>query len=55
MRPFHCCLNPATSAHRQMNDAELAAAGVAPDLVRYSCGLESKEDLIDDLAQALDA
>ncbi len=50
-----CCLHPASSTHRQMNDAELAAAGVAPDLVRYSCGLESKEDLIADLAQALDA
>ena len=50
-----CCLHPASSTHRQMNDAELAAAGVAPDLVRYSCGLEAKEDLISDLAQALEA
>ncbi len=49
-----CCLHPASSTHRQMNDAELAAAGVAPDLVRYSCGLEAKEDLISDLAQALE-
>ena len=50
-----CCLHPASSTHRQMNDAELAAAGVAPDLVRYSCGLESAEDLIADLKQALEA
>ncbi|MBQ2985524.1 MAG: PLP-dependent transferase, partial [Clostridia bacterium] len=35
-----CCLHPASSTHRQMSDAELKAAGVSPDLVRYSCGLE---------------
>ena len=50
-----CCLNPATSTHRQMNDAQLAAAGVPAELVRMSCGLENKEDLIADIAQALDA
>lgn len=50
-----CCLNPATSTHRQMNDEQLAAAGVPAGLVRISCGLEDKEDLIADLAQALDA
>ena len=49
-----CCLHPASSTHRQMNDAELTAAGVSPDLVRLSVGLENKEDLIADLAQALD-
>lgn len=48
-----CCLHPASTTHRQMNDAELAAAGVSPDLVRMSCGLESAEDLIEDIAQAL--
>ncbi len=48
-----CCLNPATSTHRQMNDEQLAAAGVPAGLVRISCGLEDKEDLIADLAQAL--
>jgi len=48
-----CCLHPASSTHRQMNDAELAAAGVGADLVRLSVGLESKEDLIADLEQAL--
>ncbi|MBR3836262.1 MAG: O-acetylhomoserine aminocarboxypropyltransferase/cysteine synthase [Clostridia bacterium] len=49
-----CCLHPASATHRQMNDAELAAAGVPANLVRFSCGLESAEDLIDDIAQALD-
>ena len=50
-----CCLNPATSTHRQMNDEQLKAAGLPAELVRMSCGLESKEDLIADIAQALDA
>ena len=49
-----CCLHPASSTHRQMNDEELIAAGVSADLVRLSVGLESKEDLIADLAQALE-
>ena len=49
-----CCLHPASATHRQMNDAELEAAGVGPDLVRMSCGLEAAEDLIADIAQALD-
>ena len=48
-----CCLHPASATHRQMNDAELQAAGVSPDLIRYSCGIESAEDLIADLDQAL--
>ena len=38
-----------------MNDQELASAGVSPDLVRFSCGLEDKRDLIADLEQALAA
>lgn len=50
-----CCLNPATSTHRQMNDEQLKEAGIPAGLVRISCGLEDKEDLIADLAQALDA
>jgi len=50
-----CCLNPASSTHRQMTDEQLVAAGVPAGLVRMSCGLESKEDLIEDLAQALEA
>ena len=49
-----CCLHPASSTHRQMTDEELAAAGVPADLVRFSCGLESAEDLINDIKQALD-
>ena len=49
-----CCLHPASATHRQMNDDELAAAGVAPDLVRFSCGIESAADLIADIKQALD-
>ena len=48
-----CCLHPASATHRQMNDAELLAAGVSPDLIRYSCGIESAEDLIEDLRYAL--
>ena len=50
-----CCLHPASTTHRQMNDSELAAAGVSPDLVRLSCGLENADDLIADLDQALAA
>jgi len=48
-----CCLHPASATHRQMTDAELEAAGVSPDLIRFSCGLENAEDLIADLEQAL--
>ena len=50
-----CCLHPASATHRQMNDEELALAGVSPDLVRFSCGLENAEDLIEDIKQALEA
>ena len=50
-----CILHPASATHRQMNDAELEAAGVSPDLVRLSVGLEDLEDLIADVAQALEA
>lgn len=49
-----CCLNPATSTHRQMNDKQLEEAGVPAELVRMSCGIEDKEDLIADIEQALD-
>jgi O-acetylhomoserine (thiol)-lyase len=48
-----CCLHPASSTHRQMSDEELQAAGVSPDLVRLSCGLEDQEDIIADIRQAL--
>lgn len=50
-----CCLNPATSTHRQMTDEQLLAAGIPAGLIRISCGLEDKEDLIEDLEQALAA
>lgn len=50
-----CCLHPASSTHRQMNDDELIAAGVSGDLIRLSCGLEHAQDIIDDIAQALSA
>ena len=50
-----CCLNPATSTHRQMTDEQLAEAGIPAGLVRISCGLEDKSDLIADLEQALDS
>ena len=49
-----CCLHPASSTHRQMTEEELTAAGVPGDLVRFSCGLESADDLIADIKQALD-
>ena len=48
-----CCLIPATSTHRQMNDEQLKEAGIPAGLIRISCGLEDKEDLIADLKQAL--
>ena len=50
-----CVLHPASSTHRQLTDEQLAAAGVEPGLVRLSCGLESSDDIIADLAQALDS
>ena len=49
-----CCLHPASATHRQMTDEELLSAGVLPDLVRFSCGLENSEDLINDIKCALD-
>ena len=49
-----CCLHPASSTHRQMTDDELVAAGISPAMVRMSCGLEGTDDLIADIAQALE-
>ena len=49
-----CCLHPASATHRQMTDEELYAAGVSPDLVRLSVGIENADDLIADVKQALD-
>jgi O-acetylhomoserine (thiol)-lyase len=50
-----CVLHPASATHRQMNDEELAAAGVSPDMIRLSAGIEGADDLIADVAQALAA
>lgn len=50
-----CCLHPASTTHRQMSDEELKAAGISADMVRFSCGLEDAQDLIDDIDQALNA
>ena len=49
-----CVLHPASSTHRQMSDEELVAAGVGPDMIRLSVGIENIDDIIDDLKQALD-
>ena len=48
-----CVLHPASATHRQMNDQELAAAGISPDLVRFSVGIEDVDDILADLEQAL--
>ncbi|MBQ8679758.1 MAG: O-acetylhomoserine aminocarboxypropyltransferase/cysteine synthase [Treponema sp.] len=50
-----CVLHPASATHRQLTDEELVACGVAPDMVRFSCGIEATEDIIADLKQALDS
>lgn len=50
-----CCLNPATSTHRQMTEEQLTEAGVPAGLIRMSCGLEDKDDLMEDLVRALEA
>lgn len=48
-----CVLHPANSTHKQLSDDELAAAGVTPDLIRFSVGIENVDDIIEDLKQAL--
>ena len=50
-----CVLHPASHTHRQLTDEQLAAAGIPPELVRFSCGLEDAEDIIADLDQAFEA
>lgn len=50
-----CVLHPASHTHRQMSEEELKAAGVKPDLVRFSVGIENAEDIIADIDQALNA
>ena len=49
-----CVLHPASTTHRQMNDQQLAEAGVTPDLIRFSVGIEHPEDILFDIRQALD-
>ena len=49
-----CVLHPASHTHRQMNDQELKEAGVQPDLIRFSVGIENIDDIIADLSQALE-
>lgn len=49
-----CVLHPASTTHRQLSDEQLRAAGIAPNLVRLSVGIENADDLIADLSQALD-
>ncbi|MBR5263478.1 MAG: O-acetylhomoserine aminocarboxypropyltransferase/cysteine synthase [Clostridia bacterium] len=49
-----CCLHPASTTHRQLTDEQLEACGVSPDLIRFSCGIESAEDIIADIEQALE-
>ena len=48
-----CVLHPASSTHRQLTDKELEECGVSPSMIRFSCGIEDVQDLIDDLEQAL--
>lgn len=48
-----CCLHPASTTHRQLSDEQLVECGVSPDLVRFSCGIEAAEDIIEDIEQAL--
>lgn len=49
-----CCLHPASTTHRQLTDKELEECGVTPDLLRFSCGIEDANDIIEDIQQALD-
>ena len=49
-----CCLHPANATHRQLTDEQLVACGITPTLIRYSCGIENADDLIEDLKQALE-
>ena len=48
-----CVLHPANSTHKQLSDDELQAAGVTPDLIRFSVGIENVDDILEDLKQAL--
>ena len=48
-----CILHPASTTHRQMNDDQLRAAGISPDMVRFSVGIEHVDDILADIQQAL--
>ena len=50
-----CVLHPASHTHRQLTDEQLMEAGVRPDLIRFSVGIENAEDIIADIEQALNA
>ena len=50
-----CVLHPASHTHRQLSDEQLREAGIAPDLIRLSVGLEDVDDILADIRQALDA
>ena len=50
-----CVLHPASHTHRQLSDDQLKAAGIAPDLIRLSIGLEDPEDIIEDLREAIES
>jgi len=49
-----CLLHPASHTHRQLTDSQLIESGISPDLIRFSCGIEDPEDIIEDIKQALD-
>ena len=49
-----CVLHPASHTHRQLSEEQLKAAGIAPDLIRLSVGIEDVEDIIADIRQAMD-
>ena len=49
-----CILHPASHTHRQLSEQQLREAGIAPDLMRLSVGIEDIEDILDDIKQALD-
>ena len=49
-----CVLHPASHTHRQLSDEQLKEAGIAPDLIRLSVGIEDSEDILDDIKQALE-
>ncbi|MBQ7740687.1 MAG: O-acetylhomoserine aminocarboxypropyltransferase/cysteine synthase [Eubacterium sp.] len=49
-----CCLHPASTTHRQLTDEQLVECGVSPDLIRFSCGIEDADDIINDIDRALE-